>query len=73
METGKRRNYSWLLQQREAMNMLQKDVAKKAKVSRQFYAMVKNGQRYPSPGVAVRIAKALNREDDWYTLLNTSD
>ena len=73
MKTGKRRNYSWLLPQREAMNMLQKDVARKAKVSRQFYAMVENGQRCPSPSVAVRIAKALGCEDDWYTLLNTSD
>ncbi len=51
---------SWLVTARESFNMSHEDVAEKAKITRQYYGMIENGQRDPSVKVAQRLGEILN-------------
>jgi len=54
---------SWLIEIRKHQNLLQKDVAKSAGISRQQYCSVENGIRRPSVDTAKKIAEVLGF--DW--------
>ena len=62
----------WLKKMRVEKHLLQKDLAKFAGVTPQFYSYIENGNRRPSPQVAKRIAETLGFKDEWYKLLEVT-
>jgi len=53
----------WLKEVREAASILQIDCAIAAGISREFYCMIENGKRRPSPEVAQKLGGFLGF--DW--------
>ena len=57
----KKRN--WLIKKRKERGLEQKDVSELIGTSLQFYNYVENGNRRPSPEIAIKIGNVLNF--DW--------
>lgn len=60
---------TWLLELRTQKNVSQTEIAKQSNISRQYYNLIENNRRRPSPQVAKRIAAVLGFSDNWYKLL----
>lgn len=54
---------------RNKKKLTQKEVARRAEMTRGGYSMIETGVRRPSPEVAQRIAKVLGFGKKWYRLL----
>lgn len=53
----------WLKAEREIKKLTQQNIANIVGIERQYYGMIENGNRNPSPKVAKKIAKFL--DVDW--------
>lgn len=53
---------------REAMNLTQEQLAKKIGISQNYYSLLENGERRPSPNTAKKIAKVMGF--DWTSFYN---
>ena len=60
---------TWLLELRNKKHASQTEIAKQSNISRQYYNLIENSRRRPSPEVAQRIACVLGFPDTWYRLL----
>lgn len=60
---------AWLKEKRDEKGLVQRDVAEKVGISRQFYTLIETGARNPSTKVAKKIATTLGFQDKWYLLL----
>lgn len=60
---------NWLMELRLNKNVSQTYIAKQSNITRQYYNLIENHRRRPSPQVAQRIAAALGFQDTWYKLL----
>jgi putative transcriptional regulator len=49
-----------LIDRRKKLNLSQKEVAKRSKISRSYYGLIENGSRNPSYKIANNIARAVN-------------
>lgn len=63
---------AWLKALRYEKKLRQQDVAQAASISRQFYNLIENDSRRPSPEAAKRIAGVLGFPDKWYMLLENA-
>ena len=57
MEKGKKK--SRLQKRREELKLTQEEVARRAKITRQYYGMIENGLRDPSLKTARKLSKIL--------------
>ena len=59
-----------LLDIRKSLNLLQREVAEKAGISREYYTQIETGERVPSLPVASKISEALGLSlDDFFSFL----
>ncbi|MCM3663483.1 helix-turn-helix transcriptional regulator [Mesobacillus subterraneus] len=54
---------AWLSNARKELELTQQEVADKAKIKRQYYGMIENGDRTPSVSTAKKVSQVL--EIDW--------